>query len=37
MDNLPSSEMIEKCTLAGPGFVNITLTTSWIAKVFRRP
>lgn len=32
MENLPPTEMIEKCTLAGPGFVNIKLSTSWIAK-----
>ncbi|XP_062148458.1 arginine--tRNA ligase, chloroplastic/mitochondrial-like isoform X2 [Alnus glutinosa] len=30
--NLPQSEMIESCSVAGPGFVNVTLSKTWIAK-----
>ncbi|XP_059638262.1 arginine--tRNA ligase, chloroplastic/mitochondrial-like isoform X2 [Cornus florida] len=30
--NLPASEMIESCTIAGPGFVNVVLSNLWIAK-----
>ncbi|KAK2454722.1 Arginyl-tRNA synthetase, class Ic [Trifolium repens] len=30
--NLPPSEMIESCTVAGPGFVNIVLSKKWIAQ-----
>jgi len=33
MKNLPSSEMVEACSVAGPGFVNVTLSKNWIAKV----
>ncbi|XP_047327175.1 arginine--tRNA ligase, cytoplasmic-like isoform X2 [Impatiens glandulifera] len=32
MSNLPPSEMIESTSLAGPGFVNVKLSTQWIAK-----
>ncbi|XP_058722347.1 arginine--tRNA ligase, cytoplasmic-like [Vicia villosa] len=32
MKNLPPSEMIESCSVAGPGFVNIVLSKKWIAK-----
>ncbi|XP_052182400.1 arginine--tRNA ligase, cytoplasmic-like isoform X2 [Diospyros lotus] len=32
MKNLPASEMIESCTIAGPGFVNVVLSKQWIAK-----
>ncbi|KAL6974475.1 arginine--tRNA ligase [Sarracenia purpurea var. burkii] len=32
MANLPASEMIESCTIAGPGFVNVVLSRQWIAK-----
>ncbi|MCL7036663.1 hypothetical protein MKW94_008053 [Papaver nudicaule] len=31
-NNLPESEMIESCSVAGPGFVNVTLSDRWIAK-----
>lgn len=31
--NLPQSEMIESCSVAGPGFVNIVLSKKWIAEV----
>lgn len=34
MKNLPSSEMIESCSVAGPGFVNVVLSKNWLAKVF---
>lgn len=34
MTNLPPSEMIESCSIAGPGFVNVKLSRQWIAKVF---
>ncbi|KAI3833608.1 hypothetical protein MKX03_004505, partial [Papaver bracteatum] len=30
--NLPESEMIESRSVAGPGFVNVTLQNKWIAK-----
>lgn len=33
MRNLPLSEMVEACSVAGPGFVNVTLSKNWIAKV----
>ncbi|KAM7515489.1 hypothetical protein LguiA_005072 [Lonicera macranthoides] len=32
MQNLPPSEIIESCSIAGPGFVNIVLSKDWIAK-----
>jgi arginyl-tRNA synthetase len=32
MKNLPASEIIESCSIAGPGFVNIVLSRNWIAK-----
>lgn len=32
MSNLPPSEMIESCSIAGPGFVNVVLSKKWIAK-----
>ncbi|XP_059432130.1 arginine--tRNA ligase, chloroplastic/mitochondrial-like isoform X2 [Corylus avellana] len=32
MRNLPQSEMLESCSVAGPGFVNVKLSNSWIAK-----
>jgi arginyl-tRNA synthetase len=34
MKNLPQSEMIESCSVAGPGFVNVVLSKNWMAKVF---
>jgi arginyl-tRNA synthetase len=33
MGNLPQSEIIESCSVAGPGFVNIVLSNNWMAKV----
>ncbi|MFS7965923.1 putative arginine--tRNA ligase [Helianthus anomalus] len=32
MLNLPTSDMIESCSIAGPGFINVKLSTQWIAK-----
>ncbi|WRX33906.1 Arginyl tRNA synthetase N-terminal domain - like 1 [Theobroma cacao] len=32
-NNLPTSEMIESCSVAGPGFVNVVLSKNWMAKV----
>lgn len=32
-NNLPVSEMIESVSVAGPGFVNVTLSREWMAKV----
>nr|XP_043628648.1 arginine--tRNA ligase, chloroplastic/mitochondrial-like isoform X2 [Erigeron canadensis] len=32
MKNIPETEMIESCSIAGPGFVNIKLSGKWIAK-----
>ncbi|KAM0064043.1 putative arginine--tRNA ligase [Helianthus debilis subsp. tardiflorus] len=29
---LPTSDMIESCSIAGPGFINVKLSTQWIAK-----
>ncbi|KAK4763019.1 hypothetical protein SAY86_008787 [Trapa natans] len=36
MKNIPSSEMIESCSVAGPGFVNVKLSKSWIAKSIQK-
>uniref|UniRef100_A0A5B6Z789 arginine--tRNA ligase n=1 Tax=Davidia involucrata TaxID=16924 RepID=A0A5B6Z789_DAVIN len=36
MKNLPASEMIESCTIAGPGFVNVVLSKQWIAKSIQK-
>ena len=33
MENLPTSEIIKSCTVAGPGFVNILLSENWMANV----
>jgi len=33
MKNLPQSDMIESCSVAGPGFVNVVLSKTWLAKV----
>ncbi|KAL0726973.1 hypothetical protein Bca4012_023066 [Brassica carinata] len=30
--NLPASEMVETCSVAGPGFVNLVLSSKWMAK-----
>ncbi|XP_009137585.1 arginine--tRNA ligase, cytoplasmic isoform X1 [Brassica rapa] len=32
LKNLPASEMVESCSVAGPGFVNVILSSKWIAK-----
>ncbi|XP_051138459.1 LOW QUALITY PROTEIN: arginine--tRNA ligase, chloroplastic/mitochondrial-like [Andrographis paniculata] len=32
MKNLPASEMIDSCSIAGAGFVNVVLSHRWIAK-----
>ncbi|KAI3505548.1 hypothetical protein L1887_27680 [Cichorium endivia] len=32
MRNLPTSNMIESCSIAGPGFVNVKLSKQWMAK-----
>ncbi|KAL5572530.1 hypothetical protein UlMin_022127 [Ulmus minor] len=36
MKNLPSSEMIQSCSVAGPGFVNVELAKNWIAKSIQK-
>ncbi|XP_058213303.1 arginine--tRNA ligase, chloroplastic/mitochondrial isoform X2 [Rhododendron vialii] len=36
MTNLPQSEMIESCSIAGPGFVNVKLSRQWIAKSIQK-
>ncbi|XP_009774840.1 arginine--tRNA ligase, cytoplasmic-like isoform X2 [Nicotiana sylvestris] len=36
IDNLPASEMIERCSTAGPGFINVVLKKQWIAKSIER-
>ncbi|KAI3763442.1 hypothetical protein L2E82_13297 [Cichorium intybus] len=33
MKNLPTSDMIESCSMAAPGFVNVKLSKKWIAKL----
>ncbi|CAM8949839.1 unnamed protein product [Rhodiola kirilowii] len=35
MANLPQSDMIESCSVAGPGFVNVVLSSSWMAKIIQ--
>ncbi|KAK6158993.1 hypothetical protein DH2020_006307 [Rehmannia glutinosa] len=32
MKNLPSSEMIESCTVSRPGFINVILSKHWMAR-----
>ncbi|XP_074273742.1 arginine--tRNA ligase, chloroplastic/mitochondrial-like isoform X2 [Silene latifolia] len=34
--NLPESEMIESCSVAGPGFVNVVLSRTWLAKTIHK-
>uniref|UniRef100_A0A0R0HRN5 arginine--tRNA ligase n=1 Tax=Glycine max TaxID=3847 RepID=A0A0R0HRN5_SOYBN len=34
INNLPPSEMIDSCSVAGPGFVNVVLSKKWIAENF---
>ncbi|KAK9697576.1 hypothetical protein RND81_08G046500 [Saponaria officinalis] len=36
MKNLPESEMIESCSVAGPGFVNVVLSKTWLAKSIQK-
>ncbi|KAL7168016.1 hypothetical protein ACSBR2_038449 [Camellia fascicularis] len=36
MNNLPNSEMVDKCSIAGPGFVNVVLSKDWIAKSIQK-
>ncbi|KAL7254189.1 hypothetical protein ACSBR1_008568 [Camellia fascicularis] len=36
MNNLPKSEMVDKCSIAGPGFVNVVLSKDWIAKSIQK-
>ncbi|KAB1209201.1 Arginine--tRNA ligase [Morella rubra] len=36
MRNLPQSEMVESCSVAGPGFVNVILSRNWIAKSLQK-
>uniref|UniRef100_A0A1J3FAE2 arginine--tRNA ligase n=2 Tax=Noccaea caerulescens TaxID=107243 RepID=A0A1J3FAE2_NOCCA len=31
-NNLPTSEMVESCSVAGPGFINVVLSANWMAK-----
>ncbi|KAF6134200.1 hypothetical protein GIB67_032890 [Kingdonia uniflora] len=35
-DNVPASEMIESCTVAGAGFVNIFLSSKWVAQSIQK-
>ncbi|EOA16189.1 hypothetical protein CARUB_v10004329mg [Capsella rubella] len=30
--SLPTSEMVESCSVAGPGFINVILSPKWMAK-----
>ncbi|EOA34029.1 hypothetical protein CARUB_v10021527mg [Capsella rubella] len=32
ISSLPTSEMVESCSIAGPGFVNVVLSAKWMAK-----
>ncbi|XP_011074325.1 arginine--tRNA ligase, cytoplasmic isoform X1 [Sesamum indicum] len=36
MKNLPASEMVDSCSIAGPGFVNVVLSRQWIAKSIQK-
>lgn len=36
MRNLPQSDVIEKCSIAGPGFVNVVLSRQWIAQSIQK-
>ncbi|XP_020220810.1 arginine--tRNA ligase, cytoplasmic isoform X1 [Cajanus cajan] len=36
VNNLPPSEMIDSCSVAGPGFVNVVLSKKWIAQSLHR-
>ncbi|PPD73129.1 hypothetical protein GOBAR_DD29947 [Gossypium barbadense] len=35
-NNLPTSEMIDSCSVAGPGFVNVVLSKNWMAKSIQK-
>ncbi|GMH08716.1 hypothetical protein Nepgr_010556 [Nepenthes gracilis] len=35
-NNLPQSEMVESCSVAGPGFVNVVLSKAWLAKSIQK-
>ncbi|XP_054807999.1 arginine--tRNA ligase, cytoplasmic-like isoform X1 [Prosopis cineraria] len=36
MGNLPPSEIIDSCSVAGPGFVNVVLSKNWMAHNLQR-
>nr|XP_023882700.1 arginine--tRNA ligase, cytoplasmic-like isoform X1 [Quercus suber] len=36
MRNLPQSDIIESCSVAGPGFVNVKLSRNWMAQSIQR-
>ncbi|KAL2321346.1 hypothetical protein Fmac_030315 [Flemingia macrophylla] len=36
VNNLPPSEMIDSCSVAGPGFVNVVLSKRWLAQSLQR-
>ncbi|KAI8029497.1 Arginine--tRNA ligase, cytoplasmic [Camellia lanceoleosa] len=36
MNNLPKSEMVDKCSIAGTRFVNVVLSKDWIAKSIQK-
>ncbi|XP_057447250.1 arginine--tRNA ligase, chloroplastic/mitochondrial-like isoform X2 [Lotus japonicus] len=36
MKNLPPSEMVESCSVAGPGFVNVVLSKKWIGETLQK-
>jgi arginyl-tRNA synthetase len=33
LNNLPSSDIVQSTSVAGPGYVNIVISSDWIAKV----
>lgn len=37
MNNIPASEIIDSCKIAGPGYVNVVLARQWMAKVVTFP
>ncbi|KAF3442957.1 hypothetical protein FNV43_RR16875 [Rhamnella rubrinervis] len=36
MKSLPPSDIIESCSVAGPGFVNVVLSKTWMAKSIQK-
>jgi arginyl-tRNA synthetase len=36
IENLPASEIIESCQVAGPGYINIKLSRKWISKSIQK-